>query len=120
MNLFEDIKFQDIILIIFFIIIVYLLYKVNYSSENFDVTTSPQLEDDDHDLSNSYHYVTPIISNLNNELNNILIASDTDYSITESTVKVNDLTVNGNVTFTNKDNVKNLMEIIPQNMMDGN
>ena len=115
MKLFEDMKFQDIVLIIFFIIIVYLLYKVNYSSENF-ITTSPPINDDISDLQTAYDYVVPIIQSLDIELNNIL-TSNSSYTINESTVKVNDLTVNGNVTFTNKDNLNYFMEIIPQNMI---
>ena len=105
MNLFEDIKFQDIILIIFFIIIIYLIYKVNTNnSENFDVTTTKAnlttLSDD--------------IGNIGNIVDKIYEANG-NFEIKHNNISITDLIVDGNVTFTNKNTM--IMDIFPQYMV---
>ena len=103
MNLFEDIKFQDIILIIFFIIIIYLIYKVNINNnENFDVTTSSEQP-----------YIDAI-GNIGNIVDTIY-KNNGNFTIPLTTTTINNLIVDGNVRFTNKNT--NILEIFPKYMV---
>ena len=109
-NIFEDIKFRDIVLLLFFIILIYLIYKVNTNNnENFDVTTSSGA------LPVSAYAQGEAIVNFGKIITSMYTENDLLIIPTNTTTISNDLVVNGNVTFTNKNTM--IMEIFPQYMI---
>jgi hypothetical protein len=111
--MFENINIKDIILIILVIVVFYLLYKISTLSEKFDITTDTATINQA--ITDIYKVDFDAMRNLGQIAQQILQQSPggTDtFNIPASNTVIENLKVNGDVIFTNKNS--NIMEIFPK------
>jgi microcystin-dependent protein len=114
--MFENINIKDIILIILVIVVFYLLYKISTLSEKFDITTDTTTINQA--ITDIYKVDFDAMRNLGQIAQQILQQSPggTDtFNIPASNTVIENLKVNGDVIFTNKNS--NIMEIFPKYMV---
>ena len=114
--MFENINIKDIILIILVIVVFYLLYKISTLSEKFDITTDTATINQA--ITDIYKVDFDAMRNLGQIAQQILQQSPggTDtFNIPASNTVIENLKVNGDVIFTNKNS--NIMEIFPKYMV---
>jgi microcystin-dependent protein len=114
--MFENINIKDIILIILVIVVFYLLYKTSTLSEKFEITTDTATINQA--ITDIYKVDFDAMRNLGQIAQQILQQSPggTDtFNIPASNTIIENLKVNGDVIFTNKNS--NIMEIFPKYMV---